>query len=173
MFLGKLEWNSHLQFATLGNSVQNILGSVRENVITMSFPQLSSPSISLGHSTSIWVSLYFLTSWPLFPMIYLIFKMFDLFRSWPLQKRSKTKELWLWFLTFFVEVKNERGQTFWKLDKSLGKEVKRSKDKMKNLKQKKFLKNLKQKIFQKCSQFGLNRGLNHKHNQSLWKVKVT
>ena len=93
-----------------------------------------------GHSTSIWVSLYFLTSWPLFPMIYLIFKMFDLFRSWPLQKRSKTKELWLWFLTFFVEVKNERGQTFWKLDKSLGKEVKRSKDKMKNLKQKKILK---------------------------------
>ena len=127
----------------------------------------------IRHSTSIWVSLYFLTSWPLFPMIYLIFKMFDLFRSWPLQKRSKTKELWLWFLTFFVEVKNERGQTFWKLDKSLGKEVKRSKDKMKNLKQKKILKNLKQKIFQKCSQFGLNRGLNHKHNQSLWKVKVT
>ena len=47
MFLGKLEWNSHLQFATLGNFVQNILGSVRENVIAMSFPQLSSPSISL------------------------------------------------------------------------------------------------------------------------------
>ena len=88
------------------------------------------------HSTSIWVSLYFLTSWPLFPMIYLIFKMFDLFRSWPLQKRSKTKVKVLWFLTSFVKVKNERGQTFWKLNKSLGKEVKRSKNIMKNLKQK-------------------------------------
>jgi len=72
-------------------------------------------------------SFYLLTFWPLFPMIYLIFKMFDLFRSWPLQKRSKTKELWLWFLTFFVEVKNERGQIFLKINKSLGKEVKRSK----------------------------------------------
>ena len=36
-------------------------------------------------------SSHLLTFWPLFPMIYLIFKMFDLFRSWPLQKRSKTK----------------------------------------------------------------------------------
>ena len=96
-----------------------------------------------GHSTSIWVSLYFLTSWPLFPMIYLIFKIFDLFRSWPLQKRSKTKVKVLWFLTSFVKVKNERGQTFWKINKSLGKEVKRSKNIMKNLKQKIFLKNLK------------------------------
>ena len=41
-------------------------------------------------------SSYLLTFWPLFPMIYLIFKMFHLFCSWPLQKRSKTKELWLW-----------------------------------------------------------------------------
>ena len=73
-------------------------------------------------------SFYLLTFWPLFPMIYLIFKMFDLFRSWPLQKRSKTKVKALWFFTFFVEVKNERGQTFWKLNKSLGKEVKRSKN---------------------------------------------
>ena len=88
------------------------------------------------HSTSIWVSLYFLTSWPLFPMIYLIFKMFDLIRSWPLHKRSKTKVKALWFLTFSVEVKNERGQTFWKLNKSLGKEVKRSRDKIENLKKK-------------------------------------
>ena len=107
------------------------------------------PGVSIRHSTSIWVSLYFLTSWPLFPMIYLIFKIFDLFCSCPLQKRSKTKVKVLWFLTSFVKVKNERGQTFWKINKSLGKEVKRSKNIMKNLKQKIFLTNMKQKIFKK------------------------